>query len=506
MTADWSSTTLSASGSLSVTLSNFDNLPLGLYEFQLVADNGNEVEMKNLSVEVWHPSFDAYTTNLSFPANEANGIPTPKVVLTWDENPNADNYEIEVSDNPSFANILASGVQRNVDFEFRELASNTIYYWRVRPMNVCLVGEFSETFSFQTGIEDCTNTYEATDFSNASISAGVGVFANVPITIDDDLEINRLIVETDITHSWISDLLVYIQEPDEIGGNFVTLVSYQCGDFQDLNAIFDDNGDALQCNAIGTAIRGTLKPFESLTLSSGKSSLGTWNFEVYDIASPDGGQINSASITVCTTTPNTNLPNFNNNVINVNSNDTSLITTGDIQVQTPSETASQQVYTLRTLPEKGKILKDNVELDVGGTFTQEDVDNGLIFYRNTATVGFIDAFKVDITNGANGWLPNQTINISSNVLNTNSFELANFSMFPNPSNGLISVKFEPQSSDQVGIQIFDLQGRRILEKTYDSDQSVFEQTLNLGNFANGVYLVRIHQGDRSTTKNMIVSK
>ena len=145
-------------------------------------------------------------------------------------------------------------------------------------------------------------------------------------------------------------------------------------------------------------------------------------------------------------------------------------------------------------------------MTVGDTFTQEDVDNGLMEFTNTQTAIFTDSFNVDITNAADGWLANQTINVSSSVVSTESFELSNFSLFPNPSNGILSVKFETNSNDEVGVQVFDLQGRRIFNKAYNSDRLVFEESINVGNLANGIYLVQVNQGNRSTTKNIIISK
>ena len=76
---------------------------------------------------------------------------------------------------------------------------------------MCVVGAYSEIYSFQTGIEDCTSTYTATNFDNAIIFESAGNTAFVPIEIDDDITIGRLIVQADILHNSVEDITVFVQ-------------------------------------------------------------------------------------------------------------------------------------------------------------------------------------------------------------------------------------------------------------------------------------------------------
>ena len=175
-------------------------------------------------------------------------------------------------------------------------------------------------------------------------------------------------------------------------------------------------------------------------------------------------------------------------------------------MSTSSETADQQRYTLVELPEKGNILKNGNTLSLGDTFTQEDVNSGVITYANTQTQLFTDSFKADITNGENGWLPNQQVNIEATTVGTSSFELSNLSLYPNPSQGMISIRFESRDDNPVDIQVFDFQGRRMFAKKFDVVNAIFNQNIHIGNLANGVYLVRINQGDRTIVKNVMVLK
>ena len=173
---------------------------------------------------------------------------------------------------------------------------------------------------------------------------------------------------------------------------------------------------------------------------------------------------------------------------------------------TASETASQQVYTIVMSPTMGVITKNGSDLSIGGTFTQADVDAGVIAYSNTQTVLFSDSFKVDITNSLNGWLPNQEVSIEATTLSTNSYSLSNVSIYPNPSNGIINVRFETTSNDNVKIELFDLQGRRVYRSNHSNNQSLFDEPIAIGKLANGIYVLNVSQGNKSTTKRIIFSK
>jgi hypothetical protein len=506
-TADFSSPSLDANGTTTLTLSDLEDIPAGIYELVVVGDDGTETERRSITLQIYHPNFDNNPVLASYPANGERDIPFAAVNLTWDENINAESFEIEISDSPAFTNIIDSGTETDVDFTVSGLASQSVYYWRVRPTNRCATGDFSEIFSFQTGGEDCSNTYEATNYGSSQIFDNPST-ASVPVDIGDDLTINRLIVNADITHRAVDDLIITLQQPGTLGGAETILLQNACDETDDLIGVsFDDTAGAVVCNATSPAITGSVAPVESLAGSAGLSASGRWFFTVTDNVFLNGGNIDFVSITVCSALSNAAAPDFVNNGFDVAANGSYTIETSDIEASTATETAGQQVYTVVVLPSRGNLVRNGVTLAVGDTFTQEDVDNGLMEYTNTQQAIFTDSFKVDIINAGSEWLSNQTINVTSSVVSTESFELANFALYPNPSyTGNFTLKFETNSSAQVGVQLFDLQGRRILTREFTSDQTTFEESIPVGNLASGIYLVRVNQGNRSTTRNLIISR
>ncbi len=505
--------TISADGEVLMTVTGLEDVAVGTYDIDVYASNGSETQIKRVELRVVHPEFTNNPMSLSSPANAEAGVLFPEVLLKWNENINAESYTVEVSDNPSFTNIITSASGTELEFVASGLVSNSIYYWRVNPTNQCGTAVSSEIFSFQTaGSEDCSNTYTATDFSNDRISSGSNVTASLPIEITDDLTISRLIVDVDISHLAIGELDVYLEEPSALGSNTISLFQNICSDIPNITgASFDDTGSDLVCGSSDPAISGVVAPAQSLASPAGKSSLGTWLLIANDETFQNGGQfangyINSATIKVCIAEANSSIPNFVSNTIDVNANGSTTFLSSDIEASSTDETASQQVYTIVMTPTKGTITKNGIVLVVGDTYTQEDVNLGNISYTNTQTVLFTDSFRVDITNSENGWLPNQDINLEATTLSTQSFDLSNILIYPNPTKDIINIRFETRSNDQVTIAIFDIQGRKVFSTNYTSSQNIFDESIAIGKLADGIYLLKAVQGNRSTTKRVVISK
>ena len=511
--ASFSPSSISANGEVIMTVGNLESVASGTYDINVTATNGDETQTKKVELRVVHPDFEDNPMSLLSPLNEEAGVLYPEIELTWNENINAESYTVELSDNPSFTNIIETSTQTELKYTTTVLTDNSVYYWRVNPTNQCGLSVSPVIYSFQTaGSEDCTNTYTATDFDNDRLGNGSPVTASLPIEITDDLTISRLKVGVDISHVAIGELEVLIQEPDALGANTTTLLENVCDQVANVTgATFDDDGEDLTCGTADPAVSGSVKPLQSLASSAGKSSLGTWLLIANDETFQNGGSfttgsLDGATITVCTASANTSIPEFSSNTVSVTANQSTALSSSDMLATSDSETASQQVYTIVMVPTMGVITKNGSDLSIGGTFTQADVDAGIIAYSNTQTVLFSDSFKVDITNSLNGWLPNQQVNIEATTLSTNSYSLSNVSIYPNPSNGIINVRFETTSNDIVKIELFDLQGRRVYHSNHTNNQSLFDEPIATGKLANGIYVLNVSQGNKSTTRRIIFSK
>ncbi|WP_165731366.1 S8 family serine peptidase [Polaribacter sp. 20A6] len=504
----FSKESLSADGSFNITFGNLSNVPAGSYYIEVKGDNGNEIQKRIIRLIVLHQNFDNNPSELEFPVNGQKGL-AKKVSLAWKTNLNAENYVVELSNSPSFSSILYTDVVTDRTIDVSNLETNSVYYWRVKATNKCGEGAYTSAFSFQTGVTDCTNIYTATDFSTAGIDeTSANATAIVPISITDNLFVNKVMVTVDITHPSMQELTLSLQAPESIGGASVVILSNACGNKGDMsNTTFDDDAGVLFCEFSAPAITGTIAPDNNMSAPFlGKNALGDWKLVVQDNSELNGGQINAFSITICSSVENTSVPTFSTSNLVLNGSLNYVITATDMNASTASETEEQQIYTLVELAEKGTLKKEGTELVSGDTFTQADITGGKITFTNTETTSFTDQFKVNVTNDAKGWLANQTVTVQEGVLKTNEFSLNDVSLWPNPVKGILNVKLNNAIGNDVIISLFDLQGRKIFTSVNKSTTNVFTKEIDTKNLSSGVYLLGIEQGSKKVTKKIIITK
>lgn len=112
----------------------------------------------------------------------------------------------------------------------------------------------------------------------------------------------------------------------------------------------------------------------------------------------------------------------------------------------------------------------------------------------------------DPYNGDGGDLNSWSLNVCtilSAALSTENFEFKDFSLYPNPNNGNFTLKFNSASSNDIKINVFDMRGRNVFEKSYSNTGS-FNQDINLDKVQAGIYLVSISDGDLKTVKRIVV--
>ncbi|MBW3520146.1 reprolysin-like metallopeptidase [Flavobacterium sp. NKUCC04_CG] len=83
-----------------------------------------------------------------------------------------------------------------------------------------------------------------------------------------------------------------------------------------------------------------------------------------------------------------------------------------------------------------------------------------------------------------------------------SFDLSEFSLYPNPTNGVFNIKYQPKTLDKITISVHDLAGRMISHKTYNNNGD-FNQEIDLTQAQTGVYLVSVQDGQNKQVKRII---
>jgi parallel beta-helix repeat protein len=142
-----------------------------------------------------------------------------------------------------------------------------------------IVGPQTSTYSFSGSVPIIDRT---------SVYADIPVSENVTIT-------NVRVLNMNITHTWDSDLDIYLQHPD---GTEVELTTDNGGNGDNyINTNFDD--DAATSITSGSApFTGTFSPEGTLSDFDSESSSGTWRLRVYDDQNGDEGTITAWTLEV----------------------------------------------------------------------------------------------------------------------------------------------------------------------------------------------------------------
>lgn len=140
-------------------------------------------------------------------------------------------------------------------------------------------------------------TTSSTTFSATDLPLGIYDFTTTvsEITVPTDIAISKLTVQLSISHTYDSDLIIYLVSPS---GTVVTLANRRGGSGDNYsNTVFDSTSS----KAIGTGtapFSGTYKPETSLATFNNLDAIGTWELVVQDRASRDQGKLNSWSLTI----------------------------------------------------------------------------------------------------------------------------------------------------------------------------------------------------------------
>lgn len=296
--ATFSSNPLSASGNFNLTLSNLSNVTPGLYTFEVNGNNGIEEEKVYVDLRVYSASFNPITNQL--PVNLAIEQPV-YANLSWSADENSESYQVEIATSSSFSNIVETANVTSNNHIASNLLVDTQYYWRVKAINRCGQGTFTNPIFFSTVNLSCTTPVNNTVVSIASVP---NTFVTSTINFNDATITNiyDLDITLNITHTWIQDMSIALVSPS---GTLVNIIQENCSSEDNINAVFDDNGSPITCSTTPPGISGRVKPVELLSSFNGENPNGIWTLEISDPWNGDGGSLNSWSLKICKQIPST---------------------------------------------------------------------------------------------------------------------------------------------------------------------------------------------------------
>ncbi len=478
-TVRFSKSAITPGESVEAEITFAENTPEGSYDIKLIGTSGSLTAETTTRLTVVSNNF----TNLTLtdpPNGTINGGVT---ALKWNTVPDGVTYEVQLSESASFdpltasSNTLTTGTW-NIPVA---LASSKIYYWRVRGINECGPGEWTEPFFFATPIQNCT-TLVATDLPKA-------ISASTLNTVESKIEFGESGTLTDVnilymrgTHNFFRDLDVRLIAP---GGQSTTLFANMCG----LPAIFNFGFDGSAINPLTCppTQTGPFRPSGNLGTLNGTDAKGTWTLRVRDNSAGSGGSLNEFSLQLCFGVSIQNPFVVVNNTLSLNSGTNAPVTAALLKADDANNTAAQLRFTLLTVPKKGELRLNGTPLKQGDSFTQADIDNGALRYYENGSGGK-DQFRFIVTDGEGGFV-SDTFQIESIVsaFETSQNRLA-FEVAPNPATDQLVIDFGAPLSGDTHLALLDMSGRVITTAVMQSDNVLY--VLPLPVLPAGVYMLR----------------
>jgi subtilisin-like proprotein convertase family protein len=278
-----------------INISGFENLPT--QDLFLTLRAVGQTLTRSIDLEVKIRKDDFQGIQLLAPANSEQEQ-SRTVSLSWTALQNADQYRVEVSDSETFSSLTLSKTIESSSTAIEGLDFSTAYFWRVKPINACGEGAYSEVGSFSTYSVNC-NTYAASGLPTRIVDARGSFPGTTGVNLDiyDQAVIEDLNVNVTIDHSYIEDISIYLVAPD----NTKVKLAQNLGDDQEdyIETVFDQEATAPIVFAL-PPYTGRYRPQGDLSVFNGKNLKGRWRLEVEDrFDDLILGFVNAFSISVC---------------------------------------------------------------------------------------------------------------------------------------------------------------------------------------------------------------
>ena len=123
--------------------------------------------------------------------------------------------------------------------------------------------------------------------------------------------------------------------------------------------------------------------------------------------------------------------------------------------------------------------------------------------RDTSPFGDV-SYPTSCGSGFRGEVEDYTIIVVDATAAIEDFSFNGFNIYPNPTKGTFTLNLEVVNTAKVSVQLFDVRGRLIGEKNYLNTNINFSESLFFEKASAGLYLVKITNGNKQTTRKLII--
>ncbi|WP_188457112.1 reprolysin-like metallopeptidase [Psychroflexus planctonicus] len=289
---------------------------LGTTEITFVSDGPFSVTSQNTSGIIWQEGdTETITWDVANTNNAPVNSPEVDILLSTDSELDFDVVLASNVPNNGSADIIVPNIY-GPSCRIMVKASNSIFY---------AVNE--ENFTIDSDVSLTCFTPENNTVLNIPDGNGEnepGTTVSSSINFDQDVVIETINVQVDISHTYIQDLIIELTGPND---ESLVLLERECDAEDGIVVEFNDEGSPIPDNCTNP-LSGTFQPSNgSLNQWVGSIAEGEWTLSLTDWYNQDDGQLNSWSLEICTTSLSTInqeankfsiIPNPNNGKFQVN--------------------------------------------------------------------------------------------------------------------------------------------------------------------------------------------
>ena len=168
LNASFNPTTASINGTtVEMTISNTNNAAIETSQFIVKGTSPSVETRSNAVLSIFNNTLTEPI--LSSPSDNENNV-TINQSFSWNQDLNAASYNLEIARDFLFTEIIETVNVSEENFTSNSLHPNTIYFWKVKSINVCGESSFSNTFTFTTACIDPNGvTYSNTTSTSTEI-------------------------------------------------------------------------------------------------------------------------------------------------------------------------------------------------------------------------------------------------------------------------------------------------------------------------------------------------
>ncbi|MBB4080287.1 hypothetical protein GGR28_002917 [Lewinella aquimaris] len=457
----------------------------------VVAAPGRDSSRREIVLDVVANDFSDLL--LAGPAEGTEGI-----VLTtefdWTPSVNAQEYEIQIATSPSFSQrdlfAAATGLTETVYTPDNFFSPNTLYFWRVRPVNACGPGPWTETTSFHTVSSKC-DVVSSTDTPIGLPGSGGTFTRESKLFIERRGSINDLnLPNVTVNYQFASKVSISLTSP---AGTVVKLYSEKCFSTNSINLGFDD--DAPEEVACPPDDKRVFRPEGKLEAFNGEDTYGEWILTV-SVSETNGavGQIVGWNVEFCADAAVVQPRTLVNDATEVQPLGRNAVLRSELEVDSEGDDAGRTYYILTQLPALGRLELRGLTMMAGDTFTQADINAGRLVYENTDSTSRTDDFGFVVTTAGGGYLPvtYHDVLITSDAISPVRYVSpleATLDVFPNPTAGDVQLRWSAVGNRDISIELYDLTGRPLLRQLVPV--SAGSAVVAVGHLPGGMYLLRV---------------